>query len=113
MADQQDINIEYVDDPEEEREHDRAAERQVGPEPEPPQPEAERAVADEQEVAGDEKGGEDGIHQAVERRPQRGLVGQDVEDGRDDADDEHDHHEPPQVNPRAGASHGVSGCRRA
>jgi hypothetical protein len=93
---------------EEERERGHAAQRQIRPEPELPEPWAQRAVADEHQVAGHEERDEDAVEQALEGRSQGGLTGQEVEDGRDHARDENDCRELPHAGPGTSRSHAAA-----
>ena len=54
--------------PKEQCEHHRAAERQVRPEAEPPEPRAQPAVADEHHVAADQERDEDRVDETLDRR---------------------------------------------
>ena len=84
---------------EEQREHDRATERQIRPESEPSEPRAQRAVADGHQVTGHEQRDDDAVDQALDRRLEGCLTGQDIEDGRDHTHHEHDRRELPPADP--------------
>jgi len=91
---------------EEQRQHDRAAQRQVRPEREPPEPRPRTPLADEQDVAAHEERDQDRVDHALHGLAQRDPAGQEVEDGGDDDGDEGDRQELATADPRAGASHG-------
>src|SRR5262245_23911102 len=78
---------------EKEAEHDHAADDQIRPEAQPPEPWTQSALAEEQQVAPDQQRDERGVDQALDRGSDRPLAGEHVEDGRDHADDDHDDRE--------------------
>src|SRR4029450_4394986 len=94
---------------EKEHEHQCAAEHQVSPESELPEPTPRCAVSHENQVAAHENGDQHGVYQTLNRRPDRSLTGQDIEYGHDDAGNSHHRDELPPLllNACARSPHGA------
>jgi hypothetical protein len=89
----------------EEHQHDRAAEREIGGEAEAPEPRAGATVPDEEEIAAGEEGNQHRVDDSLDGLGHGGPAGQQVEEGRDGGGREHDSRELTTVDARAGSSH--------